>query len=363
MMVSMEHLLQEMVEKNASDLHLTANAPPQFRIDGALVATEYDVLTAETCKSLSCSILSDDQVKRFEAETGLDIAFGRENLGRFRLNAYWQRGAMGVAIRYIPWEVPSFEELGLPQTIKDFSERRTGVFICSGATGTGKSTTLAAMVDHINSSRRCHIMTIEDPIEYLHEHKQAIINQREIGKDAASFASAVRQVLRQDPDVISIGEMRDLETVRTALMLAETGHLVLTTLHTSDAAQVVTRIVDIFPPYEQGSVRTQLSLVLNGVMVQQLVPDAAGKGRVLATEVLVATMGVRNLIRENQPQQIRSMIETGSKEGMHTLNESLLRLHYSGRITLEDALRASSDPKDLMRMMERDPNQYFRKTA
>jgi twitching motility protein PilT len=353
MTTDIRKLLEEMVERNASDLHLTAGVPPQIRIDGALVAADRPPLSPEESRALSYAMIDEKKIARFEADKGLDTSFSVEGLGRFRLNVYYQRGSVAAAVRHLPWEIPTMEELGVPLVMKDFCEKLNGLVLVSGPTGSGKSTTLASMLCYINENKNVHILSIEDPIEYLHRHKFSIINQREIGRDAPSFASAVRQVLRQDPDVICIGEIRDLETVRTALTMAETGHLVLTTVHTSEAPQAISRIVDIFPPHEQQGVRTQISLSLQGVLVQQLLPDASGTGRVLATEVMVANAAVRNLIRENNLQQLRSAIETGAKDGMHSMNSSLLRLESEKRITADKAIACSNDIKGIMRELAR----------
>ncbi|MBM3307886.1 MAG: PilT/PilU family type 4a pilus ATPase [Candidatus Eisenbacteria bacterium] len=346
-------LLKETVERRASDLHLTPGVPPQVRIDGTLLATDRPVLSPEKSRELSFAMLDEKRIARLEAERGLDTSFSVEGLGRFRLNVFYQRGTVASAVRHLPWEIPTMEELGVPPIMKEFCERLSGLVLVSGPTGSGKSTTLASMISHINAMQCVHIVSVEDPIEYLHRHKCSIINQREIGRDTVSFADAVRQVLRQDPDVICIGEIRDLETVRTALTLAETGHLVLTTVHTSEAPQAISRILDIFPPHEQQGVRTQISLCLEGVLVQQLLPDACGTGRVLATELMVATPAVRNLIRENNLQQLRSAIETGSKEGMHSLNSTLVRLVRKKRITPEVAVGSSNDVKGILRDLGR----------
>jgi len=353
MKTEIQSLLEEMVRRRASDLHLTPGVPPQLRIDGTLVAYERAPLTADECRELSYALLDEKRIERFEADRGLDTSFGVEGLARFRVNVYHQRGSVAAAIRHLPWEIPAMEELGVPLIMKEFCEKLSGLVLVSGPTGSGKSTTLASMIDYINTSKSVHIISIEDPIEYLHRHKQCIVNQREIGSDAPSFASAVRQVLRQDPDVICIGEIRDLETVRTALTLAETGHLVLTTVHTSEAPQAISRIIDIFPPYEQQGVRTQLCLCLQGVLVQQLIPDASGSGRRLATEMMVATPAVRNLTRENNLQQLRSAIETGAKDGMHSLNNSLLTLEKEGKISVETAIESTNDLKGLLRELSR----------
>jgi len=342
-------LLQEMVERRASDLHLTPGVPPQFRVDGVLVPADMPALNPERSRELCYGMLDERRIARLEAEKGLDTSLSVEGLGRFRLNIYFQRGSVAGAVRHLPWEIPTMEELGVPPIMKEFCEKLSGLVLVSGPTGSGKSTTLASMIAYINERKNVHIVSIEDPIEYLHRHRFSIVNQREVGRDTPSFADAVRQVLRQDPDVICVGEIRDLETVRTALTLAETGHLVMTTVHTSEAPQAISRILDIFPPHEQQGVRTQMSMCLQGVLVQRLLPDAGGVGRVLATEMMVATSGVRNLIRENNLQQLRSAIETGAKDGMHTLNASLLRLVREGRITAETAISASNDVKGILR--------------
>ncbi len=346
-------LLREMVDKRASDLHLTSGVPPMFRVDGRLYPGEHERLTPDDTKRLSYAMLDPRRVERFEIEKGLDSSFSIEDLGRFRLNVFYQRGSVAAAVRHLPWTIPAMETLGVPAVMREFCEKLHGLVLVSGPTGSGKSTTLASMIDYINATKNVHIVSIEDPIEYLHKHKLSIVNQRELDRDTISFADAVRQVLRQDPDVISIGEIRDLDTVRTALTLAETGHLVLTTVHTSEAPQAISRIVDIFPSHEQSGVRTQLSLCLEGVLVQQLLPDASGTGRKLASEMMVATPAVKNLIRENNLQQLRSAIETGAKEGMHSLNASLMTLVNSGNITSEMALISSNDIKGMMRELSR----------
>lgn len=349
-------LLEDMVGRKASDLHLTPGVPPQFRVDGVLVPAEEPPLNPGGCRELCYAMLDEKRIARVEAEKGLDTSLSVEGLGRFRLNIYFQRGNIAGAVRHLPWEIPPMDDLGVPPIMREFCEKLSGLILVSGPTGSGKSTTLASMVSYINDQKNVHIVTIEDPIEYLHSHKYSIINQREVGRDTPSFADAVRQVLRQDPDVICIGEIRDLETVRTALTLAETGHLVLTTVHTSEAPQAVSRILDIFPPHEQQGVRTQISLSLDAVLVQQLLPDASGSGRLLGTELMVATSGIRNLIRENNLQQLRSAIETGAKEGMHTMNSSLAKLVNEGRITPETALARTNDIKGMLRDLGRcDP--------
>ncbi len=348
-------LLEEMVERRASDLHLTAGVPPQFRIDGTLVPCDRTPLSPLESREFSYAMIDEKRIARLEAEKGIDTAISIEGLGRFRLNIYFQRGSVAAAVRHLPWEIPSLENLGVPPIIKDFCEKMNGLVLISGPTGSGKSTTMASMISYINDNKNVHVVSIEDPIEYLHHHKFSVVNQREVGRDTPSFAAAVRQVLRQDPDVICIGEIRDLETVRTALTMAETGHLVMTTVHTSEAPQAISRIVDIFPPHEQQGVRTQISMSLQAVLVQQLLPDASGMGRVLATELMVANAAVRNLIRENSLQQLRTAIETGATDGMHSMNVALLKLVSEERLTTEMAVKASNDVKGIMRELENQP--------
>jgi len=342
-------LLQEMVERRASDIHLTPGVAPQLRIDGVLVPMEQPALTPERSRELGYGMLDEKRIARLEANRAIDTSMSVEGLGRFRLNVYFQRGSIASAVRHLPWEIPTMEQLGVPLIMKEFCEKLSGLVIISGPTGCGKSTTLASMLAYVNETQNVHIVSIEDPIEYLHHHNNSIINQREVGRDTPSFATAVREVLRQDPDVICVGEIRDLDTVRTALTLAETGHLVMTTVHTSEAPQAISRIVDIFPPHEQQGVRTQISMSLEAILVQQLLPHAGGVGRVLATELMVASPAVRNLIRENNLQQLRSVIETSTKDGMHTLNSSLLDLERDKRITTETAVATSNDVRGIMR--------------
>jgi twitching motility protein PilT len=360
-------LLEEMVARRASDLHLTPGVPPQFRIDGVLVPADMPALDPEQSRDLCYAMLDEKRIARLESEKGLDTSLSVEGLGRFRLNIFYQRGSIAGAVRHLPWEIPPMEELGVPLIMKDFCEKLSGLILVCGPTGSGKSTTMASMITYINDRQNVHVISIEDPIEYLHRHKFSIVNQREVGRDTPTFQAGVRQVLRQDPDVICVGEIRDLETVRTALTLAETGHLVLTTVHTADAPQAISRILDIFPPHEQQGVRTQISMSLDAVLVQLLLPHASGTGRVLATELMVATSAVRNLIRENNLQQLRSAIEMGSKEGMHTLNESLLGLLTQKKITAEAAFGATNDYKGIMRDLGRtsmrQPGQPLRRGA
>ncbi len=351
---TMESLLRLVVEQGATDLHLSANSSPHLRLDDRLVATDHAPLSGDDVKELAYSLLAPDKVERFERWKELDFAFSVEGLARFRANYFIQQGYVGVAIRMLPFRIMNFNELGLPvQVVTDLCQKPKGLVLITGATGSGKSTTLAGMVDYLNTNYDHHIITIEDPIEYLHTSKRSLIDQREVGSDTQSFAQGLKHVLRQDPDVILIGEMRDLETIETALIVAETGHLVLATLHTSDAVQTVNRIVDVFPSHQQNQVRVQLSLELLGVISQQLIPKASGRGRVLAAEVLIVNHAVRSLIREQKIHQLYSVIQTGQKEGMRTMNQTLYELYVNRVISLEDALARSGDPDDLMRLMNR----------
>ncbi len=351
---TMEALLKLVVEQGATDLHLSANHPPYLRLDDRLVPTDHGVLSGDEVKALAYSLVAPDKIERFERWKELDFAFSVEGLARFRANYFIQQGYVGVAIRMLPFHIMTFTELGLPvQVVTDLCQKPKGLVLITGATGSGKTTTLAAMVDFLNTTRDLHIITIEDPIEYTHTSKRSIIDQREVGSDTQSFAQGLKHVLRQDPDVILIGEMRDLETIETALIVAETGHLVLATLHTSDAVQTVNRIVDVFPAHQQNQVRVQLSLELLAVVSQQLIPKASGRGRVLAGEVLLVNHAVRSLVREQKIHQLYSIIQTGQKEGMRTMNQSLYELYVSRVISLEEALARSGDPDDLMRIMNR----------
>ena len=350
--IAIEYLMSLAVERGASDLHLTVNLPPMLRVNGTLAPVkDMPALMPEDTAALARAITNDIQWEAFLRTRELDFSIGRPRVARFRINLFWQRGSVGLALRAIPHEVPGFKELGLPEILKTFTMRDHGLFIVTGPTGGGKSTTLAAMVDHINRNRKCHIVTIEDPIEYLHRHRGAMVNQREMYSDTNSFREALRHVLRQDPDVILIGEMRDLETVETALILAETGHLVLTTLHTADTTQALTRIVDVFPPYQQHQARTQLSIVLIGIMAQHLLETKDGRGRVLAHELLIGTAAIGHLIRANEVQQVYSTIQSGAGEGMCTLNRSLLDLYRTGKISRETALMKSTRQKELLEQM------------
>lgn len=356
-MASIYDLLKTMIEKGASDLHITTGSPPRLRIDGKIVPLDNPALTPVETKALCYSILTDSQKHKFEEHNELDLSFGVKGLSRFRGNIFMQRGAVAGAFRTIPFEIRSFGDLGLPEMVNDLVKKPTGLILVTGATGSGKSTTLAAMVDRINSERYDHIITIEDPIEYLHGHKKCLINQREVNADTVSFKAALRYVLRQDPDVVLIGEMRDLETIEAALTVAETGHLTLATLHTNSAIQTINRIIDVFPPHQQEQIRVQLSFVLEGILAQQLIPKKSGKGRALAVELLVPSPAIRNLIREDKIHQIYSMMQTGqSKFGMQTMNQSLLDLYTKGHISYEDAIGRSSVPEELITMLQRTTN-------
>jgi twitching motility protein PilT len=350
--INLRALLEEMLERGASDLHITAGERPKIRVDGKLTnGTVEEALTPRQCQQLAYSILTDEQKKRFEQNDELDFSFGVENLSRFRGNVFRQRGNVAMALRAIPFEIHGFEELGLPPQVKKFAELPRGLVLVTGPTGSGKSTTLAAMVDKVNRERRGHIVTIEDPIEFVHRHKNCIVNQREVGSDTNSFTDALKYVLRQDPDVILIGEMRDLETIQAALTIAETGHLAFATLHTNSTAETINRIIDVFPSHQQQQVRAQLAFVLEGVLTQTLIPKASGAGRVVATEVMVATPAIRSLIRDDKVHQIYSALQSGKKHGMQTLNDSLYQLYMQREIELEDALRVSGDPNELQRML------------
>ncbi|MDT8435440.1 MAG: type IV pilus twitching motility protein PilT [Gemmatimonadota bacterium] len=345
-------LLEEMIEKGASDLHLSAGEAPKLRIDGRLTDSDRrQQLTPRDTETLAYSVLTEQQKKRFEQEDELDLSFSVQNLSRFRGNVYRQRGTVAMAIRQIPFEILSFQELNLPPVVATLAERPRGLVLVTGPTGSGKSTTLAAMIDKINRERTGHIVTVEDPIEFVHRHKNCLVNQREVGSDTGSFAQALKYVLRQDPDVILVGEMRDLETVQAALTIAETGHLALATLHTNSAAESINRIIDVFPSHQQTQVRAQLAFVLEGVVTQLLLPRRGGRGRVVACEVLVTTPAVRSLIRDDKVHQIYSTMQAGKKFGMQTLNDALYSLYMRDEVTLEECLRISSDPIEFKRMV------------
>jgi len=344
-------ILLQVMERNASDLHLTAGSPPMIRQHGKLHALDYPRLTPQTTREVIYSILTNEQRQRLETDWQIDLAYSIPGKARFRVNAYFQRASLSAAFRLIPHEMPNLRELGLPPTLEEFTKKPRGFVLVTGPTGSGKSTTLAAMLDRINDVRHEHILTIEDPIEFLHKHKRCVVNQRELGADAQSFGLGLKAALRQDPDVILVGEMRDLETIATALTAAETGHLVFATLHTQDTAQTVDRIVDVFPPEQQQQVRVQLSVSLQGIVTQQLLPRADGNGRICACEILVPTPAVRNLIREGKTHQIYSALQTGGQFGMQTMDAALAQLVREHKITRELAESRSSAPEELRRLM------------
>ncbi len=356
MSLTLVDLLKMMIDQDGTDLHITTGAPPTIRVNGALIRLNFPPLSPAETKRVIYAILTDSQKHRFEENLEIDFSFGVKGLARFRANVFMQRGAVAGAFRRIPFEIRDFDELGIPSVAKKFCEKPRGLILVTGPTGSGKSTTLATMIDRVNRERPVHIITIEDPIEYLHSHKKALINQREIHTDTQSFNNALRSVLREDPDVVLIGEMRDLETVEAALRIAETGHLTFATLHTNSAAQTITRIVDIFPPHHQTQVRTQLSMILEGIVTQALLPRADGRGRILSTEVLVPTPAIRNLIREDKIHQVYSSMQTGQEAtGMHTFNQSLAALYFKRLITLETAMSSSSYPEELNDLVRRGP--------
>ncbi|GAC1338866.1 MAG: type IV pilus twitching motility protein PilT [Myxococcales bacterium] len=351
-MPNLHQLLKAMVEKGASDLHITTGSPPQLRIDGRLVPLKTPPLTPVETKQLCYSILADAQKHKFEEESELDLSFGVKALSRFRANMFMQRGAVAAAFRTIPFKILTFQELGLPAIASELSKKPRGLVLVTGPTGSGKSTTLASIIDKINTERHEHILTVEDPIEYLHPHKNCVVNQREVGADTQSFKKALKYILRQDPDVVLVGEMRDLETIEAALVISETGHLALGTLHTNSCVQTINRILDVFPPYQQPQIRAQLSFVLEGVMTQNLLPRATGTGRVLAIEVMIPNAAIRNLIREDKVHQIYSQMQVGQQKfGMQTFNQSLCALVQKGTITLEEGISRSSDPDELRNML------------
>lgn len=350
-MVELKNLLEVLIEKKASDLHITTGAPPVVRIDGQLVRLDTEALTATETKRLCYSVLTDAQRHRFEEENELDFSFGIKGLSRFRGNIYVQRGAVAGAFRTIPYEILHFDKLGIPSIITELLTKPKGLVLVTGPTGTGKSTTLASMIQRINNDRYAHILTIEDPIEYLHPHKKCIINQREVTSDTKSFAEALRHVLRQDPDIILIGEMRDLETIQAALTIAETGHLTFATLHTNSCMETINRIIDVFPPHQQPQIRAQLSFVLEGVLTQQLLPKIGG-GRCLSMEIMIPNPAIRNLIREDKVHQIYSQMQVGqAKFGMQTMNQSLLSLYQRGLVSLNEIMQRSSNQDELRQML------------
>ena len=354
-MITLEELLRVMMERKSSDLHISAGSPPRIRVDGFLIPLEYDLFDSETTQKLVYSILDNEQIAKFEQEKELDMSFGISGIGRFRVNVFYQRGAVGTAIRVIPYEIATFEQLGVPrESCEKLCNMPKGLILVTGATGSGKSTTLAAMIDYINTTGQYHIVTIEDPIEFVHRNKQCLLNQREVGPDTRSFAQALKHVLRQDPDVVLIGEMRDKETIELGLTLAETGHLTFATLHTSSCVQTINRIIDVFPSGQQNQIRTQLSFVLEGVFCQQLLPVATGKGRCLTAEIMLPNDAIRANIRDDKVHQIYSSIQTGGKTGMQTMNQALYNQFRNGKITKDIAFNYSHNPEDLRKMFERD---------
>lgn len=355
--VSLRTLLDEMIERDASDLHVSAGDRPKLRVDGEIVNASLDhVLTPRDTLQLAYSVLTENQKKRFEMEDELDFSFGIANLSRFRGNVFKQRGCVSMVIRRIPFQIKTFAELQLPPVIAGFAERPRGLVLVTGPTGSGKSTTLAAMIDKINTERRGHIITVEDPIEFIHRHRNCIINQREVGADTKSFASALKYALREDPDVILIGEMRDLETIQAAITIAETGHLVFATLHTNSAAEAINRIIDVFPSHQQSQVRAQLAFVLEGIITQVLLPKLSGRGRAMAAEVLVVTPAIRALIRDDKVHQIYSLMQSGKKFGMQTLNDALYQLYVARQVSADECVRSSGDPNEFLRMIGKGPN-------
>lgn len=352
MTFNLRALLEEMIQKDASDLHITVAERPKLRVDGDMVdSSAIEVLTPKDTLQLAYSVLTENQKKRFENEDELDFSFGIQNLARFRGNVFKQRGCVAMVIRMIPFNVRTFQELGLPAVLARLSERPRGLILVTGPTGSGKSTTLAAIIDKINKERKGHIITVEDPIEFIHRHQSCIVNQREIGTDTKSFASALKYALREDPDVILVGEMRDLETVAAALTIAETGHLVLATLHTNSAAESINRIIDVFPSNQQSQVRAQLAFVLEGVVTQTLLPKLKGRGRSMAAEIMVATPAIRALIRDDKVHQIYSAMQSGKKFGMQTMNDALFQLYTAREVAQEECERVSHDPKEFLRMI------------
>jgi len=364
MNVTLHQLLKTLVEQGGTDLHVTTNSPPQVRIDGKLIPLQLPPLNAPETKQLCYSVLTDNQKHRFEENLELDFSFGVKGLARFRANIFSQRGAVAAAYRVIPWEIKNFKELGLPEVVSTLCDKPRGLVLVTGPTGSGKSTTLAAMLDKVNSERHEHIVTIEDPVEYLHSHKKCIVNQRELHADTHSFANALRSALRQDPDVVLIGEMRDLETVESALRIAETGHLTFATLHTNSASQTINRIIDVFPAHQQSQVRAQLSFVLEGILCQTLLPRANNQGRSLIMEILVPNAAVRNLIREDKVHQVYAMMQAGqSKHGMQTFNQALATAYLKKAISLQTALSASSNAEELQEMINRGAGLIHQPTA
>jgi len=356
MTVNLRALLEEMIEKDASDLHLVAGERPKLRVDGDIISASSDeVMTPKDTLGLAYSVLTENQKKKFETENELDFSFGIQNLARFRGNCFKQRGCVSLVIRQIPFSVKTFDELGLPHVVAELADRPRGLVLVTGPTGSGKSTTLAAMIDKINKELKGHIITVEDPIEFIHRHQSCIVNQREVGTDTHSFSAALKYALRQDPDVVLVGEMRDLETVQAALTIAETGHLAFATLHTNSAMESINRIIDVFPSHQQSQIRAQLSFVLEGVVTQTLLQRQKGRGRVMAAEILVMTPAIRALIRDEKIEQIPSMMQAGKKHGMQTLNDALYQLYMGREVSKEECLRVTSRPNDFLRMIGEAP--------
>ena len=350
--LNLQALLKAMLDKGASDLHITAGSPPRLRIDGDIAKLQTEPMTAVDTKQLCYSVMNDAQKLRFEEDLEIDFSFGIRNMARFRANVYLQQSCVAGAFRLVPYNVIPLENLGLPPVVTELCDKPRGLVLVTGPTGSGKSTTLASMIDRINTKMRGHIVTIEDPIEFQHAHKQCLVNQREIGRDSQSFGRALKYILRQDPDVVLIGEMRDLETIEAGLAVAETGHLCFATLHTNSAIQSINRIVDVFPAHQQAQIRAVLSFVLEGVITQNLIPKASGSGRALAAEVMVPNAAIRNLIREDKLHQIYSQMQIGqTKFGMQTMNQALCELYIKKTISLEDALGHSSEVDELKTMI------------
>jgi len=354
--VNLRVLLEEMIERNASDLHITSGECAKFRVDGEIVSSvnTYALMPKDTLQ-VAYSVLTENQKKRFEMDDELDFSFGIANLARFRGNVFKQRGTVSMVMRQIPITVKTFDDLKLPPVMSRMADKPRGLVLVTGPTGSGKSTTLAAMIDKINRERRGHIITVEDPIEFIHKHQGCIVNQREVGTDTKSFASALKYALREDPDVLLVGEMRDLETIQAALTIAETGHLVLATLHTNSAAEAINRIIDVFPSHQQSQVRAQLAFVLEGIVTQTLLPKRAGKGRAMAAEILVVTQAIRSLIRDDKIHQIYSSMQSGKKHGMQTMNDALYQLFMAREVAEDDCLRVSSDPNEFLRLIGKAP--------
>jgi len=350
--VTLQDLLTLLIEQNASDLHITSGSPPQLRIDGELRPVNISPFSPTDTKRLAYSVITEKQKKMFESENELDFSFGVKNLSRFRANIFMQRGAIAIALRVIPYQILDFQALGLPDVVEDLAKKPRGLVLVTGPTGSGKSTTLAAILDYINRNRRGHIVTIEDPIEYIHMHKNCIVNQREVGADTKSFAKALRVILRQDPDVVLVGELRDLETMSTALSIAETGHLCLATLHTNNTIESINRIIDMFPVNQQNQIRTQLTFVIQGILSQQLIPKKYGGGRVLCCEIMIPNDAIKNLIKEDKLAQIYSTMQSGQKEHkMQTLTQDLVRLLNEDVITMEEARARVSSDKELTTLL------------